>query len=252
MDKAGFIKTFLDEDSYRMAKLFESLERAKSFSYFFYTDEFYTPGVWSRIKEMKDYRDIEIIGEDFFERKIFAVNFDGHNPLSILEIEPLDPRITLTHRDYLGAVMSLGIEREKFGDIFLKDGKAYLVVLDSMADYIRSNLSQIGRTSVSVTVFDYDEKVLFLEPNLIRREAVIASLRLDVVVAELAKTSRSKALEMIQRGLVLLNYHETRDKAKEIKEGDTVTIRRKGKFRIGQIVGTTQKGNLRIAFYQFE
>ncbi|HSL86949.1 MAG TPA: YlmH/Sll1252 family protein, partial [Bacteroidales bacterium] len=244
MDKTGFIKTFQEEDPYRMAKLFESLERAKGFNFFYHTDEFYTPGVWSKIGEMKDYRDIEIMGEDFFERRIFAINREAENPLSILEIENLDPRIMLTHRDYLGAIMSLGILREKFGDIYIKGNKAYLVVLDSMADFISSSLNQIGRASVEITRYDYADRILFLQPNLVKREAVIASLRLDVVVAELAKTSRTKALEMIQRGLVLLNYHETRDKAKEIKDGDTITIRKKGKYKIGQIVGTTQKGNL--------
>lgn len=252
MDKSGFIKTFMDEDPYRMAKLFESLERAKSFSFFYHTDEFYTPGVWNRIVEMKEYREIDVLGEEFFERRIFSANGMQKHPLAILGIENLDPQVTLSHRDYLGAVMSLGILREKFGDIFLKDGDAYLVVFDSMSEYIMTNLSRIGRCSVRITKYDYEEKVLFLQPSLTPREAVIASLRLDVVVAELARMSRSKALELIQRGQVLLNYNETRDKAKEIKDGDTITIRKKGKFKVGQIMGTTQKGNLRVVFYQFD
>ncbi|MFH5836371.1 YlmH/Sll1252 family protein [Proteiniclasticum sp. C24MP] len=252
MDKKGFIKTFSEEDPYRMAKLFESLERAKSFNFFYHTDEFYTPGVWNRILNMKEYRDIHVMGEDFFERRIFASGVRGGNPLAIMEIENLDHQMELAHRDYLGAIMSLGILREKFGDIFLKDDKAYLVIFKEMADFILNNLNQIGRCSVKLTLHEYEEKVLFLKPNLVKREAVIASLRLDVVVAELARTSRTKSLEMIQKGLVLLNYNEARDKAKEINEGDTLTIRRKGKFKIGEIIGTTQKGNLRVAFYKFE
>ena len=252
MDKSGFIKTFSEEDSYRMAKLFESLERAKSFNFFYHTDEFYTPGVWNKILKMKEYKDIHVMGEDFFERRIFASDISGENPLAIIEIENLDTQTELEHRDYLGAIMSLGILREKFGDIFLKDEKAYLVIFMDMADYIINNLNQIGKCSVRLTLHDYEDKVLFLKPNLVKREAVIASLRLDVVVAELARTSRTKSLEMIQRGLVLLNYNETRDKAKEIKEGDTITVRKKGKFKVGEIIGTTQKGNLRIAFYKFE
>ncbi len=252
MDKSGFIKTFMEEDSYRMAKLFESLERAKSFNFFYHTDEFYTPGVWNTILKMKDYKDILVLGEDFFERRIFASTATGETPLAVIEIENLDYQVELAHRDYLGAIMSLGILREKFGDIFLKDQKAYLVVFKEMADYILNNLHQIGKCSVKLTLHEYEDKVLFLKPNLVKREAVIASLRLDVVVAELARTSRSKALEMIQRGLVLLNYNETRDKAKEIKEGDTITVRKKGKFKVGEIIGTTQKGNVRIAFYKFE
>lgn len=252
MDKKGFIKTFQEEDSYRMAKLFESLERAKSFSFFYHTDEFYTPGVWSMILKMKDYRDIHVMGEEFFERRIFTSSVRGDHPLAIMEIENLDNQIQLAHGDYLGALMALGILREKFGDLFLKDGRAYLVIFKDMADYILTNLTQIGRCSVKLTLHAYEDKVLFLKPNLVKTEAVIASLRLDVVVAELARTSRTKSLEMIQKGLVLLNYNETRDKAKEIKEEDTITIRRKGKFKVGEIIGTTQKGNLRVVFYKFE
>ncbi|MBO1263756.1 hypothetical protein J3A84_01695 [Proteiniclasticum sp. SCR006] len=252
MDRKGFIKTFSEEDSYRMAKLFESLERAKSFSFFYHTDEFYTPGVWNRILAMKEYREIEVLGEDFFERRIFANGLNGVNPLAIVEIENIDHQTELSHRDYLGAVMSLGILREKFGDVFVKEDRAYLIVFRDMADYILNNLNQIGRCNVKLTLHEYEDKVLFLKPNLVKREAVIASLRLDVVVAELARTSRSKSLEMIQKGLVLLNYNETRDKAKEIREGDTITVRRKGKFKIGEIIGTTQKGNLRVIFYKFE
>ena len=201
MDRKGFIKTFSEEDSYRMAKLFESLERAKSFRFFYHTDEFYTPGVWNRILAMKEYREIEVLGEDFFERRIFANGLSGTNPLAIMEIENLDHQTELSYWDYLGAIMSLGILREKFGDIFVKEDRAYLIVFRDMAEYILNNLNQIGRCSVKLTLHEYEEKVLFLKPNLVKREAVIASLRLDVVVAELARTSRSKSLEMIQRGL---------------------------------------------------
>ena len=252
MDKKGFVKAFLAEDSYRMAKLFEALEKAKSSSRFYASDEFYAPNVWNKVMEMKDYRDIEVLGEDFFERKIFVVNREDEEPLSILEIENLNEEIKLTHKDYLGSIMSLGLNREKFGDIFLKGSKAYAVIFSSTQDFFINNLTRIGRCSIALKVFSYHEAIMFLQPNLTGKEAIIPSLRLDVVVAELAKTSRSKALEALSKGLVLVNYNETRDKAKEIKEGDTLTIRGKGKFKIGQVVGTTQKGNLRMAYFKFE
>lgn len=252
MDRKSFIKAFLEEDSYRMAKLFEALENAKGFGHFYHSDEFYTPNVWKKVLAMKDYGEIGVLGADFFERKIFVRNMTGENPLSILQIENLNSEIELTHRDYLGSIMSLGLAREKFGDIFIKGNKAYAVIFTTMADFLMDNLTRIGRCSIALEICDFNEAIMILQPNLTGKEAVISSLRLDAVVAELARTSRSKALDALSKGLVLVNYNETRDKAKVIKEGDTITIRGKGKFKIGQVLSTTQKGNLRMEYFKFD
>lgn len=251
MDKRDFVKAFSNEDPYRMAKLFESLERAKDYDFPFVIEEFYTPLVWRAVEKMREYKKVAVLGEEFLERRVFAVNWMGAPPLKILKIRNLQTAVELEHKDYLGAVLGLGIQREKFGDLFVMEDDAYLVTFEELGRYLSEQLLQVGKCTVETSLHDYEEKVEELLPSLLRMEAVVASLRLDVIVAELSKTSRGKALELILKGLVLLNYQECKDKSKELKPGDTLTIRRKGKFKIGEVLKETQKGNLRMEFYKF-
>lgn len=253
MDKNSFMKAFPDENPYKMAKLYEFLERARMAGYPMATDEFYTPNVWSRVSSMKEFRDITVLGAEYLERRVFVTGLERmENPLCIAKVENLDPMHSLKHKDYLGSLMSLGMNRERFGDILVRGNAGYIVIFRESYGFITENLHTIGRCGIDISLLEYEEALAFLEPTLTMETGIISSLRLDAVVALIARTSRSKALDALSGGSVLLNYNVVRDKAKEIREGDTLTIRGTGKFRIGSIVGTTQKGNLRFEFYKFE
>lgn len=234
-----------------MAKLFEALERAKKYDFPFVVEEFYTPLVWSTVEKMKEFPNITVLGEEFLERRVFSVNWEGLSPLKIVEIKNLQSAIKLEHKDYLGALLGLGIQREKFGDLFVKQDVAYVIVFEEMGSYVTEHLYAAGKCAVETKLYAYEDKVKELMPSLQRFEAVVASKRLDVIVAELAQTSRGKAVELIDRGQVLLNYQECKEKSKELKQEDTLTIRRKGKFKVGEVLKETQKGNLRMEFYKF-
>lgn len=251
MDKQSFVRAFSNEDTFRMAKLYEALERARNYDFPFVVEEFYTPLVWSTVKKMKEFSNITVLGEEFLERRVFSVNWEGASPLKIVEITNLQPAIKLEHKDYLGALLGLGIQREKFGDLFVHQDVAYVLVFEEMGSYVTEHLYGAGKCAVETKLYDYEDKVKELMPSLQKFEAVVASKRVDVIVAELAKTSRGKAVELIERGLVLLNYQECKEKSKELKPEDTLTIRRKGKFKIGEVLKETQKGNLRMEFYKF-
>lgn len=253
MDKNSFMKSLPDENPFKMAKLYEFLERAKDAGYPMATDEFYTPNVWSRVSAMKDYRDITVLGADYLERRIFVIHPDRmENPLCVAKVDNLDPMHSLKHKDYLGSLMSLGMNRERFGDVLVRGDTGYIVIFRESYSFIRENLHTIGRCGIDISLLEYEEALAFLEPTLTMETGIISSLRLDAVVALIARTSRSKALDALASGNVLLNYNVVRDKSKEIREGDTLTIRGTGKFRIGSIVGTTHKGNLRFEFHKFE
>lgn len=251
MDKQSFVRAFSNEDTFRMAKLYEALERARNYDFPFVVEEFYTPLVWSTVEKMKEFSNITVLGEEFLERRVFSVNWEGESPLKIVEITNLQPAIKLEHKDYLGALLGLGIQREKFGDLFVHQDVAYVLVFEEMGSYVTEHLYGAGKCAVETKLYDYEDKVKELMPSLQKFEAVVASKRVDVIVAELAKTSRGKAVELIERGLVLLNYQECKEKSKELKPEDTLTIRRKGKFKIGEVLKETQKGNLRMEFYKF-
>lgn len=250
MNKNDFVGAFPHEDSYKMAKLYGFLEKAMDLPFFTYLEEFYTKEIWQKVSLMRVYNEILILGEEEFERKAFAKG-QGPCPLVVVLMENLTPQKKLSHKDYLGGIMSLGVSREKFGDVFVEDTQAYVVTFGPMAEHLERELTQIGSSDVAVSIKPYDMVKGHLIPTFIETEVIISSLRLDVLVAEIARCSRKDAVDLIKRGRVLLNYVENKEKSKELKVGDTLTIRGKGKYKLGKILGSTRKDNVRIAIKQF-
>ncbi len=250
MDKSDFISAFPQEDSFKLAKLHGFLEKALDLPFFSYMEEFYTKDIWQKVSMMKAYGEISILGEEDFERKIFAKG-QGPCPMVVVLMENLNPQKELRHKDYLGGIMSLGITREKFGDVFVEKDRAYVVTFLAMAEHLERELVQVGSSEIAVTIKPYEVVLEHLKPTFIFTEVIVSSLRLDVLVAEIARCSRKNAVDTIKRGLVLLNYVESKEKAKELKVGDTLTIRGQGKYKIGEVLGTTKKENFRIRLKQF-
>lgn len=153
---------------------------------------------------------------------------------------------TVTHRDVLGSLMALGIERDTVGDIFVTDGAAAVFVYEKVVPLIEENISKIGRIGVRIQTgikadFALQERKyedLFLS---------VASLRLDNIVKCVSGTSRTGAVEKyILPQLVQLNGTVCTDVSKQLCEGDIFSIRGKGKFRIENIGETGRKGNLHV------
>ena len=146
-------------------------------------------------------------GYDLSERQMAAflpdaLYYDYEYPVRIIEIRPLNKRFAeeLTHRDYLGAVMNLGIERCKLGDIIVEEGRALLFVKEEMAEYIAEHLTQIRHTSVATTFtaeFNSD-----YEPDYEELKGTVPSIRLDTVLSIAYPLSRSKLTALIELSLI--------------------------------------------------
>lgn len=150
------------------------------------------------------------------------------------------------HRDYLSALMKLGLKREKIGDILVNEEGADILVQTEIVPYLLTNLSQLTRFQKS-NIFEKTIKELSKIPVLKETITILVSgLRLDAVVSELAHVSRTKANEIIAKERVLVNYETKTKNSTPIKEGDILTIRGKGKFQIGEIASKTAKGNLKV------
>ena len=149
---------------------------------------------------------------------------------------------TLSHRDFLGALMSLGLTRETVGDILVEKGRAVAFLSSDIADYVLSQLDKIARVGVKV------EKGYSMPlPNMSGFEEItdtVASPRLDCVVASLSKSSRAQAEEFILNGLVSVNSVCATKTVKTVNEGDKITIRRKGKFLIESLAQKTKKNRV--------
>jgi len=153
--------------------------------------------------------------------------------------------VTLEHRDILGALMNLGLKREKFGDILIGVDSTQLVVANEIADYVEMNLQTIGKASVRLNRIPLSEQI---KPKDEWDEATVtvSSMRLDVVIAQMYKLSRAKVSPLIEKGLVKVNW-KTVDKTDfSIAEGDYISVRTFGRARVFAIEGMTKKEKYRI------
>lgn len=163
-------------------------------------------------------------------------------PFQVLEISPLNKRFSeeLSHRDYLGAVMNLGIERCKLGDIMVEGNRGILFVKEELSDYIRENLTRIRHTSVMVSLSpDFPEDY---EPKYEEIKGTVASIRLDTVLSLAFPLSRSKLTAYIEGDKVFVNGKLITSNGYRLKEGDMISVRKMGRILYGGILSETKKG----------
>lgn len=172
------------------------------------------------------------------------------NPLTVIRAKTTAGGRVLSHRDYLGSLTGLGISREKIGDILVDDGKADIIVLEEMAEYILNQWGKAGRTELLLEKISIGQLEIPSRQKQIVRDTV-ASLRLDNIVSSAFGISRSKAVEAISKGLVFVNHIEVFKADFQMKEGDTVTVRKKGKANLIETGGTSRKGRLYVTYEKY-
>ena len=152
----------------------------------------------------------------------------------------------LTHRDFLGALMSLGIERSLLGDIIVTGKKAYIFCLERISDFIIENLVSVKHTSVSVRKAEVED-VRDIPKGFEKEKMIqVASERIDAVIAKVYNISRSAAMEYFAQKKVFVNGRQTENTSLALKQDDVVTVRGYGRFKLAEIVGTSRKGKLNI------
>ena len=151
----------------------------------------------------------------------------------------------LEHRDVMGALLHVGLRREKFGDMLVNEEGCYAIVAEEVADFVCSQVSQIHRTSVSFERLSWDA---FTPPGPRFKEKTItvASPRTDAVIGEVYNLSRAKALVPLRAGKVKVNWRVMEDPSFPLQTGDMVSFAGYGRFKILEISGTTRSGRLRM------
>lgn len=147
-----------------------------------------------------------------------------------------------THRNYLGGIVKLGMERDKVGDILVADDGADIIVKEETAQVLQQELKTLTRFENAkfeiVEITELRQQEIKVEEVSI----IVPSLRLDNFVSDLAKTSRSKAVEIIDSERVFINGQNETKASKQIKLNDVITIRGKGRFVVKEFSGTTRSG----------
>ena len=148
-----------------------------------------------------------------------------------------------SHRDYLGSLLALGLKRGKLGDIIVNGDSAYMVVDIGVSSFIRSNLVRVSRWEVCLEEVS-PEEIIFPQKEYREINAAVASLRLDSVSASGFGLSRSKTAAMISSGMVQLNWKTITDVSCQVKEGDTISFKGRGRVEVSGVKGLSRSGRI--------
>jgi len=156
----------------------------------------------------------------------------------------------LTHRDFLGSLMGLGLTREKIGDILVSENQADVLVADSVADFLLRDWTAAGRTALKVREIDPAEITAPVQQVKELRDTV-SSLRLDSVLAVGFSTGRGKAAEAVETGRVQVNWTVCQKPDKLLAQGDVISVRGAGKCRLAEVGNVTKKGRVFITVERY-
>lgn len=186
-------------------------------------------------------RKILIIYPDKYNQDMITKNYN--KILKVIRIQLIEEeRGKLSHRNYLGGIVKLGMKREKVGDILVSDEGADIIVKEETAETLKNELATLTRfENAKFEIIEYQN----LREQIIKVEEIniiVPSLRLDNFVSDLARTSRSKAVQIIDSERVFINGQNETKSAKQVKLGDVITIRGKGRFVVKEFSGSTRSG----------
>jgi RNA-binding protein YlmH len=196
-------------------------------------------------------------GYEYAERQMVAfipdaLFYEWEYPFTAVRIRPAYPKFAeqLTHRDVLGALMSLGIERSKIGDLIVNEEQMLFFAKKDILPYIQDQLSSIRHTVVTLEPAESEE--ITYTPKMEHRESIVTSNRMDAVLAAICHLSRSGALDLIREGKIFVNGADCLHNTYYCKPGDLLSIRGFGKVRFGETLGVTKKDRIRFSYDVFK
>ena len=188
-------------------------------------------------------KELKNIKYNIYEPFIGATKVILYNKMPNIKIYEIVSSNDLRHQDILGTLYSLNISDEMFGDVVIWNNRYFIIILSSIDNYIKSNLTSIKNSKVDLIEKDpyylKDYKQEYEEFNII-----VPSIRVDVIVSKIINSSRSNALEKIKNGDIYLNYELLTKPTYMLKENDIFSIRKYGKYKFNGIINETKKGNI--------
>ncbi|MFC4712523.1 RNA-binding protein [Planococcus dechangensis] len=182
----------------------------------------------------------------------YYVPADDDFQITMFELRYPIKFVSLQHPDVLGALMSLGLERGKFGDIRIGEGRVQLTVMEEVAPYLRANLVSAGKVKVQLEEVTDPLEFLPVIEEWIEEAHTVSSLRLDTVMSSVYNISRQKAAALINGGKVKVNWSLQEQVAFELHESDLLSVRGLGRVQIQAIEGRTKKDKIRLQVGKLE
>lgn len=190
-------------------------------------------------------------GYEHAERQIAAflpdaLSYNYEFPIVSLKIRPLQRKFAedLNHRDYLGALLNLGVDRAKIGDILVGDKEAVFFCEDGLAPFLKKELCRVKHTPVQLDYAGADEIRISQNHELVR--GTVSSVRLDSVLSVALKSSRSSLVSLVEEGKVFVNGRLVTSNGYQLKENDLISVRGSGRFRFLGSGGQTRKGRCSV------
>ena len=159
-------------------------------------------------------------------------------------------KVPVRHQDILGAMYSLNISSELFGDILLIDNRYFIYILPIVRNYFETNFTMVRNSSIELVNIDIDYLKDY-KRSYERLEFIVSSNRIDTVISSIIHTGRSNISELIKKKEIILNYEFLKDTSYKLKEGDTFSIKRIGKFKYNGVLKNTKSNNIIIEIYKY-
>lgn len=195
-------------------------------------------------------KELKNVKYNMYEPFIGATKVILYNKMPNIKIYEIVSSNDLRHQDILGTLYSLNISDEMFGDVVIWNNRYFIIILSSIDNYIKSNLTSIRNSKVELIEKDQyylkDYKQEYEECIII-----VPSIRVDVIVSKIINSSRSNALEKIKNGDIYLNYELLTKPTYMLKENDIFSIRKYGKYKFLGEINKTKKGSLVIKYLKY-
>lgn len=257
MDKQQLLKDYKkQEDKICLSQVLDKIEFSKTREKIEYTDfldmyqvslvenflrkiNFKTYQLYGGYEEAE--RRVLIVYPEKYNEKMIEKNYD--KMLKIVRISlPEEEKGKYSHRNYLGGIVKLGLKREKVGDIIVYEEGADIITLEDFSTILKQELPSLTRFENSRIEIESIQNLQKREVKVEQVKIMVPSLRLDNFVSDLARTSRSKAVQIMEQERVFVNGQNEKKASKQVKLGDIITIRGKGRFIIKEFDGTTRSG----------
>lgn len=171
-------------------------------------------------------------------------------PVTAIEVRVEKAGEELSHRDFLGALLGLGLRWEKIGDVLVASWGCQAVIALEVAEYVLSQPLRVGKAHASVEEIDLER--LEVEPERVKEiRTTVASLRLDAVASSGFGTSRTRMAREIKAERVKVNWRPVRDPAAQVAQGDVLSIRGRGRVVVEEVAGTTRKGRITVVLKRY-
>ena len=263
MKKQEILKDYKkQEDKICLSQILDKIESSKKKNKIEYTDflDMYQVSLAENFLKKINFQNYELYGGyEEAERKIliafsedYSKEKDYNKILKVVRVQlPDKEKGKYTHRNYLGGIVKLGLKREKVGDILVSNEGADIITVANFAEILKSELPHLVRFENSKIEIKQIEELKQKEIKIEEVKIIVPSLRLDNIVSDLARTSRSKASQIITGERVFVNGQNETKVSKQVKLGDIITIRGKGRFIIKEFAGSTRSGRTVVVIEKY-